>query len=179
MTLFDTAHSYAGGASERFIGDWLGRQSPDTRGQIHLSTKVGNVVTDAGVRVDLSPRTIISQLSLSLERLGVGRVDFCVAHDFDAETPIESTLEGFAEAIESGLVAHIGASNINAEQMVAAMQASVRLKLPRYEWIQNDAQPGLEVTKWTCFSFARCTTSATRRFLSWQAAGAIRQVCAW
>jgi 1-deoxyxylulose-5-phosphate synthase len=138
ITLFDTAHSYAGGASERFIGEWLGRQTPETRRQIHLSTKVGNVVTDSGVRVDLSPRTIISQLSLSLERLGVGRVDFCLAHDFDAETPIESTLEGFAEAIESGLVSHIGASNITAEQMAAAMQASVRLKLPRYEWIQNE-----------------------------------------
>ena len=138
ITLFDTAHSYAGGASERFIGDWLGRQLPETRRQIHLSTKVGNVVTDAGVRVDLSPRTIISQLSLSLERLGAGRVEFCLAHDFDPETPIESTLEGFAEAIESGLVSHIGASNINAEQMAAVMQASVRLNLPRYEWIQNE-----------------------------------------
>jgi 1-deoxyxylulose-5-phosphate synthase len=138
ITLFDTAHSYAGGASERYIGEWLRAQSTEQRDRIHLSTKVGNVVTEAGVRVDLSPGNIIEQLTISLERIGVARVDFCLAHDFDTETPIESTLEGFAEAIESGLVSSIGASNINAEQMAAAMQASVRLGLPRYEWIQNE-----------------------------------------
>lgn len=138
ITLFDTANSYAGGASERFIAGWLESQSAETRGRIQLSTKVGNVVTEMGVRVDLSPRNIIEQLSVSVERLGTGRVDFCLAHDFDAETPIESTLDGFAEAIRSGLVSQIGACNINAEQLSRALQASERLGLPRYEWIQNE-----------------------------------------
>jgi 1-deoxyxylulose-5-phosphate synthase len=138
ITFFDTAHSYAGGASERFIGKWLGTQSAEARSAIRIATKVGNVVTEAGVRVDLSPPNIIAQLSQSLERLGVPRVDFCLTHDADPETPIESTLEGFAEAIESGLVSHIGASNVDAKQLTAAMQASDRLGLPRYEWIQNE-----------------------------------------
>src|SRR5262249_30752456 len=99
ITLFDTAHSYAGGASERLIGEWLQRQDAKVRRAILLSTKVGNVVTDSGVRVDLTPRNILAQLSLSLERTGISRFDFCLAHEVDSSTPIESTLEGFAEAI--------------------------------------------------------------------------------
>lgn len=138
ITLFDTAFSYAGGASEQFIAAWLETQPASTRERIRLATKVGNVVTDSGVRVDLSPATISEQLGISLERLGVPRVDFCLAHDFDAATPIESTLEGFARAIESGLVSHIGACNVNAMQMTSALRASARLGLPRYEWIQNE-----------------------------------------
>ncbi len=138
VTLFDTAFSYAGGASERFIGEWLAAQPAATREKIHLATKVGNVVTDAGVRVDLSPGTIIEHLTVSLERLGVTRVDFCLAHDVDTTTPIESTLEGFAQAIEAGLVGYVGACNIDAAQLTAALHASHRLGLPRYEWIQNE-----------------------------------------
>ena len=138
ITLFDTAHSYAGGASERFIGEWLSRQTQDVRDRILLSTKVGNVVIETGVRVDLSPSNIFAQLSLSVERVGVPRFNFCLAHDVDASTPIESTLEGFAEAMSKGLVAQIGASNVNLPQIAAALDASARLGLPRFEWIQNE-----------------------------------------
>lgn len=138
ITLFDTSNSYAGGASECFIGEWLRLQSEEKRGQIRLATKVGNVVSGKDVHVDLSPRNIIAQLSLSLERLGLRHVDFCLSHAFDEVTPIEKTLEGFAEAIEAGLVSQIGACNVNAAQLAAARQASDRLGLPRYEWVQNE-----------------------------------------
>jgi 1-deoxyxylulose-5-phosphate synthase len=77
INLFDTAHSYADGESERYIGEWLRWQTAETRAAIRIATKVGNIVTDSGVSVDLSPLT-------------------------------------------------------------AAMEASSRLGLPRYEWVQNE-----------------------------------------
>src|SRR5215475_9766010 len=117
INLFDTAHSYAGGESERWIGGWLRSQTPETRAAIHLATKVGNVVTETGVSVDLSPRNIAGQLTESLERLGVSHVDFCLTHSPDLATPIESTLEGLANAIDRGLVSHIGACNVDAGQL--------------------------------------------------------------
>jgi aryl-alcohol dehydrogenase-like predicted oxidoreductase len=138
INLFDTAHSYADGASERCIGEWLQLQSDAARAAIRIATKVGNVVTDTAVSVDLSPRSIVEQLSDSLTRLGLSRVDFCLSHAPDAATPIESTLEGFADLIERGLVSHIGACNLGADQLVAAMETSARLGLPRYEWVQNE-----------------------------------------
>jgi aryl-alcohol dehydrogenase-like predicted oxidoreductase len=138
INLFDTAHSYADGASERCIGAWLRLQTAETRAAIRIATKVGNVVTDTGLSVDLSPRRIVEQLPDSLTRLGVSHADFCLSHAPDPATPIESTLEGFADVIERGWVSHIGACNLDAAQLVAAMDASSRLGLPRYEWVQNE-----------------------------------------
>ena len=41
VNLIDTAHSYAGGSSERFIGEWLSARPPALRSTIHIATKVG------------------------------------------------------------------------------------------------------------------------------------------
>jgi aryl-alcohol dehydrogenase-like predicted oxidoreductase len=113
-------------------------QTAETRAAIRIATKVGNVVTDTGVFVDLSPRSIVEQLPDSLTRLGVSRVDFCLSHAPDPAAPIEATLEGFADVIGRGWVSHIGACNLDADQLAAAMEASSRLGLPRYEWVQNE-----------------------------------------
>jgi len=138
IDLLDTAHSYADGASERYIGEWLECQTPGTRASMHVATKVGTVVTDSGIAVDLSPQTIVEQLTESLTRLGVSRVDFCLSHAPDPATPIEATLHGFADVIGRGWVSHIGACNVDAEHLIAAVQTSSRLGLPRYEWVQNE-----------------------------------------
>lgn len=138
VNVFDTSSSYAGGASERYIGRWLSTQSADTRASIRIATKVGIVATADGMHVDLSPPNIASQLDSSLERLGIRRVDFCISHAPDAETPIEATLEAFAAQIEAGRIGFIGASNISAEQLEASLLTSERLGLPRYEWVQNE-----------------------------------------
>ena len=109
INLFDTAHSYADGAGERCIGEWLRSQTAEVRDGMHIATKLGNIVSDTAVSVDLSPRTIVEQLAVSLTRLGISHVDFCLSHAPDPVTPIESTLEGFADAIGRGWVSHIGA----------------------------------------------------------------------
>jgi aryl-alcohol dehydrogenase-like predicted oxidoreductase len=138
INLFDTAHAYAGGASERMIGRWLAAQPSKVRAGIHIATKVGLVMENQICRVELSPTRIAEQLDISLERFGVDRVDFCLCHFPDPVTPIEATLEGFAAAIEAGKVRHIGACNLTAVQLSGALAASARLGLPRYEWIQNE-----------------------------------------
>ncbi|MGL3104590.1 aldo/keto reductase [Bradyrhizobium sp. BR 1432] len=56
INVLDTAYSYAGGASSRFIGEWLRAQPAPVRRSVHIATKVGKVVEPSGVRVDLSPR---------------------------------------------------------------------------------------------------------------------------
>jgi aryl-alcohol dehydrogenase-like predicted oxidoreductase len=137
ITLFDTAFSYAGGASDRMIGRWLTRQDREARGRIRIATKVGMVVSAQGMKMDLSPRTIAEHLDRSLERLGLEHVDLCLSHGPDAETPIEATLEGFAAVVESGKVSHVGACNVTPNQLLDALAASERLGLPRYEWVQN------------------------------------------
>jgi aryl-alcohol dehydrogenase-like predicted oxidoreductase len=137
ITWFDTAFSYGGGASDRMIGRWLSQQDREARRRIRIGTKVGTVVSAEGMRMDLSPRTIAEHLDRSLERLGLERVDLCLAHGPDTETRIEATLEGFAAVVEAGKVSYIGACNVTADQLCDALAASDRLGLPRFECVQN------------------------------------------
>lgn len=138
VNLFDTAHGYGGGASETMMGRWLAVQSTDVRARVHIATKVGVVQQGNERHIDLSPRCIADQLDISLERLGLDRVEFCLTHFPDPERPIEATLEGFASVIAARKVSHIGACNVSAAQLREALSASQRLGLPRYEWVQNE-----------------------------------------
>jgi aryl-alcohol dehydrogenase-like predicted oxidoreductase len=138
INLFDTAYSYAGGASERIIGRWLAGRSVGRSEDIHLATKVGPVVRGGKEGIDLSPARIAGQFEQSLERLDLDRVEFCLSHAPDPHTPIEATLEGFTALIEEARVGHIGACNVSAQQLEEALLASERLGLPRYEWVQNE-----------------------------------------
>jgi aryl-alcohol dehydrogenase-like predicted oxidoreductase len=138
ITFFDTAHGYAGGASETIIGRWLAQQSSAVRAGIRIATKVGIVHGNDARRIDLSPSCISEQLDISLDRLGVECVDLCLTHVPDPKTPIEATLEGLASAIASKRAKYIGACNVDAKQVREAIAASTRLGLPRYHCIQNE-----------------------------------------
>lgn len=77
------------------------------------------------------------KLAISLERLGVNSATSYLSHRPDPQTPIERTLEGFAAVVESGRVRHIGCCNVDANQLRNALEASDRLGLPSFEWVQN------------------------------------------
>ena len=134
VNFFDTAASYGGGRSEAWIGRW--RASRDAH--VFLSTKVfWSVSGDPGDR-GLSRERILREISGSLERLGVERVDMYLTHEPDPETPIAETLTALDELVRTGRVRAFGASNVDAEQLEEALEASARLGLARYAWVQNE-----------------------------------------
>ena len=133
INVLDTANSYAGGDSERVVGRW---SAAHPQAEILIETKVGRVVDSGHQRVDLTRSHILRQAELSQQRLG--RIDLYLSHAPDDLTPIEETLEAFAELIEIGRVRAIGACNIDAPRLREALAASDRLGLPRYEWVQNE-----------------------------------------
>jgi aryl-alcohol dehydrogenase-like predicted oxidoreductase len=113
---FDTADAYGGGRSERTIGSWIA-----SRGVVPtLTTKVFNPMT-AGGDHGLAPERIARRLDASLERLGVGRVDLYLAHDFDPEVPLADSLGAFEAAREAGRVREYGVSNFTAGQLEVAL----------------------------------------------------------
>jgi aryl-alcohol dehydrogenase-like predicted oxidoreductase len=134
INFFDTAASYGGGRSERWIGRWLAdRDSP-----VQLSTKVfWSVAGDAQDR-GLAHERILREIEGSLARLGVDRVDMYLAHEPDPETPIEETLRAFDDLVRSGKVGAIGASNLDGGQLEEALEASSRDGLARFDWVQNE-----------------------------------------
>ena len=115
---FDTADAYGGGRSETAIGRWIA-----TRGVLPgLTTKTFNPMS-AGADRGLAPERLTRQLRSSLERLGTGRVELYLAHEFDAGVPLARTFAAFEAAVADGLVLGYGVSNFDAGQLRAALAA--------------------------------------------------------
>jgi aryl-alcohol dehydrogenase-like predicted oxidoreductase len=133
---FDTADAYGGGRSESAIGAWIASRGL-TPG---LTTKTYNPM-DAGADHGLAPERIRRQLSASLERLGVERVDSYLAHEFDTEVPVAEWLGAFGELADEGRIGSYGLSNANAGQLhgalVVAAPAAVQNSYSLLD--QNDA----------------------------------------
>jgi len=118
LTAFDTADAYGGGRSETAIGKWI-RQ---TGNRPTLTTKTFapmDVGQDQGLRRD----RVLRQIESSLERLCVERVDLYLAHAPDPETPVEETFATFEELVERGLTRAYGVSNVDANDLRAALAA--------------------------------------------------------
>jgi aryl-alcohol dehydrogenase-like predicted oxidoreductase len=139
FNLIDTADVYSrwaegntGGESETIIGNWLKRTGK--REQVIIATKVGMNMGEG--RKGLSKAHILRSVDESLKRLQTDYIDLYQSHQDDEETPIEETLETYAQLIKQGKVKAIGASNFSAERLAQALKLSEEKGLPRYESLQ-------------------------------------------
>jgi aryl-alcohol dehydrogenase-like predicted oxidoreductase len=121
---------HAGGESESVIGRWL--KARGKRDDVLILTKVAMWPAQPG----LSAANIVSAVEGSLKRLQTDYIDLYQAHQDDAETPIEETLEAFDTLVKAGKVRAIGASNFSPERLSASVKASEAKGLARYETIQ-------------------------------------------
>ena len=135
INYFDTADSYGGGASERMIGAWLKERK--NRESIVLSTKVFYAIAEGPNDRSLSRRHIEAAIEGSLRRLQTDHVDLSVIMEPDPATPVEETLQVMNDLMRAGKVRHIGASNITAAQLREALVASDRMRVHRYQSVQN------------------------------------------
>jgi aryl-alcohol dehydrogenase-like predicted oxidoreductase len=107
ITWFDTGDAYGGGASERWIGEWIRARGVRPT----LTTKVFHSTTGTPGDIGLAPERIRRQVRASLERLGVEQVDFYLAHEPDPDVPLEKTIACFESLRDQGLIAAWGLSN--------------------------------------------------------------------
>jgi aryl-alcohol dehydrogenase-like predicted oxidoreductase len=138
FNFIDTADSYStwvpghkGGESETIIGKWL--KARGNREGVIIATKVGSEV---GGRKGLSKSYILSEVEESLRRLRTDYIDLYQSHRDDTDTPVEETLEAYAQLVKQGKVRVIGASNFSPERLQASLAASSRHGYPRYECLQ-------------------------------------------
>ncbi|WP_335986894.1 aldo/keto reductase family protein [Glycomyces sp. MUSA5-2] len=126
ITTFDTADVYAQGAAEEVLGRALKDQRRDG---IEIFTKVywpmGPGKNDRG----LSAKHIKESINNSLTRLQTDRVELYQAHRWDVETPLEETMQAFADVVHSGKAHYIGVSEWTAEQIRAAAALAKDLKI--------------------------------------------------
>jgi aryl-alcohol dehydrogenase-like predicted oxidoreductase len=135
----DTADVYSkfvpgnvGGESETIIGKWLHQRG--NRDRIIVATKVGMPMAPG--REGLSKTYIFQAVEESLRRLQTDYIDLYQSHIDDANTPLEETLQAYAELIRQGKVRAIGASNFTGARLAQALDLAQRHGLPRYESLQ-------------------------------------------
>jgi len=107
ITWFDTGDAYGGGTSERWIGEWMRERGVRPT----LTTKVFHSTTGTPGDEGLAPDRIRRQIRASLERLGVDRVDFYLAHAQDPAVPLAETVACFESLRDDGLIGEWGLSN--------------------------------------------------------------------
>jgi aryl-alcohol dehydrogenase-like predicted oxidoreductase len=116
ITLMDTANVYGRGAAEELLGDVLAKRP---RESYVLATKVYFPMSnrDRG----LSRAQIEKQIDASLGRLRVEYVDLYQCHRYDAETPLEETMEALTDVVRQGKARFIGFSEWTPDQIQAAL----------------------------------------------------------
>jgi len=137
LCVLDTAERYALGQSEKIIGQWLDSRAGEDLTGIKIATKVAPPETPGKDDACFDRAYIETKLEQSLERLGLAKVCFYLSHEPDRTTPIEDTMEGFASVVEAGKVQHLGCCNVGKTELTEALDASERLGLPGFEWVQN------------------------------------------
>lgn len=126
ITTFDTADVYAGTRAESVLGRALQGQR---REGLEILTKVywptGPGPNDRG----LSRKHIMESINGSLRRLQTDYVDLYQAHRYDYTTPLEETMEAFADVVHSGKALYIGVSEWRAEEIREAYELARQLKI--------------------------------------------------
>ncbi len=135
INFFDTANVYSAGSSEEIVGRALNEFA--RRDEIVLATKVHGPMGDGPNGRGLSRKAILSEIDHSLKRLGTDYVDLYQIHRFDAETPIEETLEALHDVVKAGKARYIGASSMYAWQFAKALQLAERHGWTRFVSMQN------------------------------------------
>jgi aryl-alcohol dehydrogenase-like predicted oxidoreductase len=135
ISTFDTADAYANTAAEEVLGKAL---AGERRESLEIFTKVywptgPKRHNDSG----LSRKHIMESIDGSLRRLGTEYVDLYQAHRYDHETPLEETMEAFADVVRSGKALYIGVSEWTADQIRAGHTLARELRIP---FVSNQPQ---------------------------------------
>jgi len=103
---FDTANVYAGGWSERGLGDWLQRRG--NREQVVILSKGCHPNSD---RRRVTPADLTVDIYDSLARLKTDYVDGYMLHRDDLDVPVGPIVERFNAHLEAGDIHAFGGSN--------------------------------------------------------------------
>src|SRR3954447_24994793 len=117
ITTFDTADVYANTAAESVLGEAL---KGERRASLEIATKVYWPTGPKGANDSgLSRKHIRESIDASLTRLQTDYVDLYQAHRFDHETPLEETMQAFADVVRAGKALYIGVSEWTGDQIRA------------------------------------------------------------
>ncbi len=135
ITTFDTADVYANGRAESILGEAL---ADERRESLEICTKVYFPTGPRGHNdTGLSRKHIHESINASLRRLKTDYVDLYQAHRYDHHTPLEETMEAFADVVRAGKALYLGVSEWTPDQLRAGHALARELHVP---FVSNQPQ---------------------------------------
>jgi len=122
INFFDCANNYAGGESERILGDLI----RDCRDEVIITTKVFNRVGKDINAGGTSRRHIMASVEQSLKRLQTDHIDLYFLHHFDKDVEMEDSLRALDDLVRQGKILYPAVSNYPAWQIMKARAISKR-----------------------------------------------------
>ena len=130
ISTFDTADVYANTAAETVLGEAL---KGERRESLEIFTKVYWPTGPRGKNdTGLSRKHIMESINGSLQRLQTDYVDLYQAHRYDTETPLEETMQAFADVVRQGKALYIGVSRVDRRPDPRRRRAGARAQRPAH-----------------------------------------------
>ena len=123
ITHFDLANNYgpAPGSAESNFGKILKKSfSPSYRDEMIISSKAGHLMWPGPYGDGSSRKYLMASIDQSLKRTGLDYFDIFYSHRFDANTPIEETMQALIDIVKQGKALYVGISKYPPEETVKA-----------------------------------------------------------
>ncbi|HEX7097506.1 MAG TPA: aldo/keto reductase [Acidimicrobiales bacterium] len=126
VNFFDNAESYAGGESERIMGEAIAKLGWRRESYVVSTKFFWGLHDDVNMRNTLNRKYLMQAIDGSLERFGIDFFDIIFCHRPDPETPIEETVWAMSDIISSGRALYWGVSEWSADEIRAAWHIADR-----------------------------------------------------
>ncbi|MES2649500.1 MAG: aldo/keto reductase [Bacteroidota bacterium] len=128
VNFFDTSNVYSRGVSEQILGKAIAGIRPD----VLISTKATFPMTDKINDFGSSRYNLVKSCEESLQRLGTDYIDVYHMHGFDANSPVEETLNALHSLVQSGKIRYIACSNFSGWHLMKSLSVSERYGWSKY-----------------------------------------------
>ena len=129
VNFFDNAEAYAGGESERIMGEAIRKLGWPRHAYVVSSKYFWGLHDEVNGSNTLNRKYLIEAVDGSLERFGLDHLDLVYCHRPDPETPVEETVRALSDIIDRGKALYWGTSEWSADEIRAAWDVA-----DRYGW---------------------------------------------
>ena len=128
LSMFDSADVYSNGLAEEVLGKAIAGR----RDKVIISTKATFDFGPGPNDMGSSRHHLLRAVDGSLRRLGTDYIDLFQLHGFDAQTPIEETLNTLDDLVRAGKIRYIGCSNFSGWHLMKSLAISEKYGLARH-----------------------------------------------
>jgi voltage-dependent potassium channel beta subunit len=145
VNFFDNAETYAGGESERIMGEAIRRLGWPRHSYVLTSKYYWGIHDGPNTRNTLNRKYLLEAIPASLERFELGHLDVIYAHRPDPRTPVGEAVRAFSDAVDRGWAHYWGTSEWSAYEIRQALDIAERYGLhapvteqPQYHLLHRD-----------------------------------------